>query len=685
MINKSWCSLEGRRRATELVRTAGSLRIIAIVALIAGFCLVVASGARAGDAPAWMHAAAVAPLPAHDEKTDAVTIYSEDVTIILSVEKIKTIERRAYKILRPDGKRYGIVEAAYDPNSKITGMRAWCIPAQGKDYELKDKDAVDASLAAVESMYLATDVKLRYLKIPASEPGNIVGYEIEKEERPYILQGWWDFQHRIPVKEAKYSIQLPVGWEYKATWLNHGEIKPVSTGPNQWQWTVSDIPAIRHENYMPPFQGVAAQMIISFVPPGGSTKKGFENWNDMGRWQGELAKDRTDASPELKQKVSEVTASSTTTLVKMQAIAGFMQKDIRYVAITFGIGGFQPHYARDIYSHRYGDCKDKATLMRAMLKEIGVNSFLVVINTERGGVRPATPPQMYWFDHMILGIQLPDDVKDPTLLAIYSDPTLGRILIFDPTDEITPLGQIRGALQANYGLLVTPTGGGLIELPQLPPSSSGVRRIGKLKLSESGILTGDVVEVLRGDSAKYERGELRSISKDADRIKPIETLLSESLGNFQIGKASIGNLNVNDQPLTWNYSFISGQYAKSAGNLLLVRPRVIGTHFNDILEQKEPRKYPVEFRSPGLYVDTFEIEIPSGFEVDDLPAPTNVDYSFASYHSKTEAKGNVLVYSRTYEVKELSVPVEKLDQLKTFYRAIGSDERGTAVLKAKAN
>jgi hypothetical protein len=685
MINKSWCSPLGRRRATELVRTAGSLRIIAIVALIAGFCSVVASGARAGDAPAWMHAAAVAPLPPHDEKTNAVTIYSEDVTIVLSEQKVKTIERRAYKILRPGGKDYGIAEAEFDSNSKINGMRAWCIPAQGKDYEIKDKEAVDVSPSGIESMELATDAKYRLLKIPASEPGNIVGYEIEKEERPYILQDWWTFQHRIPAREARYTLQLPQGWEYKAVWINHPEVQPTPAGANQWQWVVTDIAGIRVEEYMPPWREIAGQMLISFLPPGGSEKKGFENWAEMGKWESELDQGRRDPSPELKQKVTELTAGSSTTLAKMQALSAYVQKDIRYVAIELGIGGFQPHPARDIYAHRYGDCKDKATLMGAVLKEIGVESYYVSINTTRGGVNPKTPPQMYWFNHEIIGIRLPDDVKDPSLMAVYQHPTLGKILIFDPTDEVTPFGQIRGELQANYGLLVTPNGGDLIELPQLPPSSSGVRRIAKLKLLENGALTGEVAEQRRGDSATYQRYELRSVKKDADRIKPIETLLSHSLGNFQIAKASIGNLNVHDQPLTWNYSFISGQYAKSAGNLLLVRPRVFGSHFNDILEQKEPRKYPVEFEGPKRDVDTFEIEIPAGFEVDDLPGPTDVDYSFASYHSKTEAKGNVLVYSRTYEVKELSVPVDKLDQLKTFYRAIGSDERGTAVLKAKAN
>jgi hypothetical protein len=288
---------------------------------------------------------------------------------------------------------------------------------------------------------------------------------------------------------------------------------------------------------------------------------------------------------------------------------------------------------------------------------------------------------MYWFNHEILAIRLPDGLEDPSLAAIYKHAKLGRLLIFDPTDELTPFGQLRGPLQANYGLLVTPEGGDLIELPRLSPSLNGVQRTAKLALNASGTVTGDVREVRVGDRAAAQRAALKSVTKDSDKIKPVESLLANSLATYRLTKAAVTNLDHNEQPFVFDYSLVAQSYAKTAGNLLLVRPRFIGNKSSDLLESKEPRKFPVEFEGPSRDSDTFEITLPDGYEVDDLPPAVNADYDFASYHSKSEVSGNVLRYTRTFEVKETSVPVSKVEDLKKLYRIIASDERNTAVLK----
>jgi len=483
------------------------------------------------------------------------------------------------------------------------------------------------------------------------------------------------------VRESHYSLQLPLGWEYRASWLSYPEVKPTDRGGNVSSWAVNDVKGIRHEPGMPPWEAVAGRLVVSFFPAGGSSRKNeLATWESMGRWYANLTGERMASSDAIKQEVSALAAGKTATLAKMQAIAGFLQHDIRYVAISLGIGGFQPHAAPDVFSHKYGDCKDKAALMGTMLREIGVDSYLVVINTERGGVTRDSPAQNA-FNHVILAIKLPDDVNDASLIAVVWEPKLGRILFFDPTNRAMPFGQIGGYLQANYGLLVTPGGGELVQLPQQPSAMNSIQRVSKLTLDANGMLKGDVKEVRLGDRAWSERLRLRSVTRDIDRIKPIESLLASSLSSFRITHATVVNLQHTDQPFGFDYSFESDSYAKNAGNLLLLRPRVVGSLSSGILETKEPRKFPVEFEGPVQDTDSFEITIPPGYEVDDLPPPVDSDYSFASYHSKTEAKGSVIHYTRTFEVKELSVPLEKMEDLKKFYRIVASDERNTAVLK----
>jgi Domain of Unknown Function with PDB structure (DUF3857)/Transglutaminase-like superfamily len=650
-----------------------------IIFLVAACALgVVPQASASGDAPQWMHALVGAPLPGYDDKTDAVLLYSDINVTVLSADKIRTHVREAYKILRPEGRERGTVRAFFNPGRKITSLHGWCIPARGKDYEVKDKDSLEVS--AGEGFEVYADVKAKVLHIPAPDPGNIVGYEYEVEEQPFWLQDTWDFQQTDPVRESHYSLQLPAAWVFHASWLSHPEVKPDENG-NTLQWVVKDIPAIRPERDMPPWTGVAGQMIVSYFPSGGTVQKNeFANWDGMASWYGNLISDRTNASDPIKQEVSTLTETKAGVLPKLQAIAGFLQHDIRYVEIKLGIGGWQPHAAPEVFSHRYGDCKDKATLMHTMLRVIGVDSYLVVINTERGSVTRNSPAHN-GFNHVILAIKLPDGVEDPSLVAVIKDPKLGRILFFDPTDEVMPFGQIKGNLQANYGLLVTTGGGELVELPQQPSIMNSIQREGKLTLDTGGLLKGDVKEVRLGDRAWSERWQLRAVTNNKDRIKPIEALLAASLPSFQITKATVVNLTQTDQPFGFNYSFQSDNYAKSAGNLLLVRPRVFGNKSSGILETKEPRKFPLEFEGPLRDTDSFEIALPDGYEVDELPPPMDVDYSFASYHSKTEATGNVLHYTRSMEIKELSVPVDKMDQLKKFYRMISTDEHNTAVLK----
>src|SRR5580700_1367194 len=170
MRSKSFCSPRRQRQASKTGQRC------AWAAVLLGLGAVgVPRAARAGEAPQWMRALVNVPLPAHDDKTDAVLLYSEDILSVQGNGKIKRTERRVYKVLRPDGRKYGKVFADFDSETKISSIHGWCIPAQGKDYEVKDKDALETALFGVEDGELMTDLKTRVLTIPAADPGNLMG------------------------------------------------------------------------------------------------------------------------------------------------------------------------------------------------------------------------------------------------------------------------------------------------------------------------------------------------------------------------------------------------------------------------------------------------------------------------------------------------------------------------------
>src|SRR5947209_298688 len=195
MNNRFCCNLwEPARVSSTLV----TLLLWSVALVVLGITPAVAGS----DAPQWMHAVVNAPLPPHDEKTDAVLLYSDTNVNVISTDKIKITVRQAYKILRPGGRDRGIAVVYLNSNRKVTSLHGWCIPAQGKDYEVKDKEALEVSPPSIEGGELVSDVRAKMLRIPAPDPGNVVGYEYEVEERPLLLQRSWDFQGEDPVAEA---------------------------------------------------------------------------------------------------------------------------------------------------------------------------------------------------------------------------------------------------------------------------------------------------------------------------------------------------------------------------------------------------------------------------------------------------------------------------------------------------
>jgi transglutaminase-like putative cysteine protease len=658
----NWCCDMGRGTTSNRRWLLGLLLVAAA-----------ATPQAAAGVPDWLRQAAAEALPNYADDTQAVVLLDEQVTRVKEDGEITTLHRRAYKILRPAGRKRATVAVYFDSTTKLTFLKGWSIPAQGKEYEVKEKDAMETGLSS-EMLY--QDTRYKVLTIPGAEPGSIVGYEYEQKERPYVFQETFWFQKDIPVHRARFVLSLPPGWEYQAHWANHD---PPATGAPAWELT--DLPAVESEPSMPAWRALAARVAVNYFPKdAGLREKSLASWRDVGLWYARLTADRRDASPEMREKAATLTAGAPNTAEKIRRLAAFLQRDVRYVAIELGIGGHQPHFAADVFAHRYGDCKDKATLLAAMLHEIGVESYYVLVQTERGVVTPDSPALT--FNHAILAIRLPPDVPADAFAATWQDPKLGRLLFFDPTSDLTPIGSLPSDEQKNLVLLVTADGGELVEVPLLRPETNHLQRTATLTLNANGSLAGEVRELRSGNHAAVRRARLLAVPA-AQRAKVVEDFLGSFLSGFSLLSSEVENLDQFDHDLGLRYRFSAQNYAQRAGDLLLVRPRVLGEKSSDILESKD-RKYPVEFDSASLESDTYEITLPEGYEVDELPPPTVLDAGFAEYHSRVEMKGNVLRYQRELRIKEVLVPNERLPELKKFYRRVAADENRSAVFKRAA-
>jgi hypothetical protein len=233
-------------------------------------------------------------------------------------------------------------------------------------------------------------------------------------------------------------------------------------------------------------------------------------------------------------------------------------------------------------------------------------------------------------------------------------------------------------------LLVTADGSELVHLPVLPATTSSLRRTAHLTLDGSGTLRGDVREVSTGDVAALARAEVDVASQNTDQIKPIESEMAEAFPSFTLTGATIRNLHAHDQPLEWHYNFEVQRFAESSGDLLTLRPRILGSEGSGLLETKEARENDIEFEGPRTDTDLFEITLPAGYIVDDMPQPLDIDSPYAAYHTKVEVAGHVLRYTRTFTIKQTSVPVAQAAQLKQFYRNIAGDEQTLVVLRRAA-
>ena len=205
-------------------------------------------------------------------------------------------------------------------------------------------------------------------------------------------------------------------------------------------------------------------------------------WAQVAAWYADLEKGRTDPTPEIRAKTQELIQGRATELEKIAALYDYVAKNIRYVSLSFGLGRYQPHSAADVFKNQYGDCKDKHTLLAAMLQAAGIPSDAALIPFSRKIDLDVPSPSQ--FDHMITAVPIGDE-----------------LIWMDSTAEVAPFRLLSPPLRNKSALLVQPDGAGkIVQTPMDPPFLSTQHVEIEAHVNDLGKLTATLRYFLRGDN-----------------------------------------------------------------------------------------------------------------------------------------------------------------------------------------
>jgi hypothetical protein len=355
-------------------------------------------------------------------------------------------------------------------------------------------------------------------------------------------------------------------------------------------------------------------------------------------------------------------------------------QSIRYISIQTGLGrggGYRPHPSPQVFAKSYGDCKDKANLLRAMLKAVGINAFPVSIYSGDPEYVHANWPSPQQFNHCIIAIKVSDETRTATVI---DHPKFGRLLIFDPTDTETPVGDLPFYLQGSLALIDSKDSEALVKMPVTPPEMNHLERTTDMQLTKDGSISGSIHERAAGQSAARFRTEFRNRSK-TEYGSMVERWLSSGATS-----ARVSNIEATDHAaegrFALDFDFTVPGYGQVMQDRLLVFKPAIVARLESLALTAALRKHPVVI-SARSYSETATVKLPAGFVVDELPDPVKLDTPFGSFTTSYEAKDGVLVFKRSLVQRAMTIAPEQYAIVRGFFEKIRAAEQAPVVLTRK--
>jgi tetratricopeptide (TPR) repeat protein len=492
-----------------------------------------------------------------------------------------------------------------------------------------------------------SDLKIKQLAVKGLDVGDILEFGQSVHIRnPFVPGQFWferNFFKNGIVLDEQLEIRVPRDRYVK---VQSPKVVPTTADENGYRvylWKASNLERPSEDE-----KSKAAESPKDTVPDVQITS--FHSWEEVGQWYQQLEASRIAPTPEIKAKADELTRGAASENEKILLVYNYVATKFRYIGIAFGIGRYQPHAAADVLANGYGDCKDKHTLLAALLNAAGIHSSAVLINSSRK-LDPEVPSPAQ-FDHVITAVPQGKD-----------------LLWLDSTEEVAPAGYLIPVLRDKQALAVPDAGASqLVRTPADPPfASSFIFKIDG-KIGSDSALGAKIDSSFRGDVEYAFRAAFRSVSQS--QWKDVAEAIAHAWSfSGTVSDVEVGSPEATDRPFSFKYSYQRKDYPNWPD---VLHPPLPPLNVNKLADDDRSPD-PIKLESPGEYLLEANVELPKDM-LAKTHAAVDVSKDFAEYHANYSWQSGVLHVQRRLTIRMREVPRARSDEYRAFSKVVNDDE-----------
>ncbi|HSS78099.1 MAG TPA: DUF3857 domain-containing protein [Thermoanaerobaculia bacterium] len=408
-------------------------------------------------------------------------------SIDVEVRPDGSVSERTHLRVRLDGPndfaRWSPYYVYLDDNRELTSLEASATGPDGKTLKVSRRDLDTQQLAGRDELHSSRSY--RTVAFPPVPVGSVLAVDFTVKEKPWFPGGDFPLGSQDAIESLRVAVHgAGAGWRWRVDGSLPG--LAVQESPGGVTVTAAHLPALVPPAKAPDSAGEGAVLRYAWGNAAG--------WDGVGRWfEGLLTPVPRNAEP-VRRKARELIASLPDKRQRMEALVDFTRRQVRYVAVEVGIGGYRPAPPQQVTERLWGDCKDKALLLTDLLHEAGIEAYPALIRLDPHGRVDREFPSPFQFNHMIVA------VPAEGLGLSANVPVANGFLFLDATQREGGLEWLNPGVQDQEALVVKNGQGILVRTPILQ-AGEGIRLTVELALAPSGDAAGSASLELTGEPA----------------------------------------------------------------------------------------------------------------------------------------------------------------------------------------